>query len=366
MGSIIGAALCFQAAAGEPTGAPADRPLLPLANVELAPALKAAAEREHIVLFKTTGVSETASTGDSEVFWVGAVSGKRRSQWLVQFSRGVTTPAEQKANRTNDVTRYLSWGPVEVFKSEVAALDIWIAGPVDTSNGPDSKDKASAPVRVRKARLYVPRDFLRLGLDDSERAASLINRRMREVSKEDPQVNFGHIYSMAEPIKPENIAYAKPVAARLELTAELERAWAGGIVALQAFYKLTEKVPELKEIGEIVFKKPAVWKLGKLAFGAQFKTNYGGMDRGFVDSGKLGFLPVPMASFDVPFSYQFENDLIVSGAMLVTKPAPPLDVGAGILSIIAYHPTDKTRAVQLMAIASAKGVANAGGTSDLR
>ena len=271
LGSIIGMALCLQAKAGEPAPAPAGLLPHPLSNAELAPALREAAAREHITLFNTSGVSETPLAGDSEVFWIGATSGTRTSQWLVRFSRGVTTPEEQKAHRTKDIARYLSWGPVVVFKSEVDALDVWIAGPVETSKEP-LKDKAPVPAQVNKIRLYVPRDFLRLGLDEAERASSFITRRIREISREDPKFGFGHIYSLSKPIKPENIGYAKPVAARMGFTPELERAWAGGIVALQAFYELANQVPEMKEIAEIVFKKPAIWKLGKMAFGSHFKT----------------------------------------------------------------------------------------------
>lgn len=349
------------------TPAPAPTAVLrPLANVGLAPALLEAAEREHISLFKTSGVTENSSVGDSAVFWVGTVAGEERKQWLIQLRRGAITPEEQKAHRAKDITKYLSWGPVIVFKSEVDALDLWIAGPVETPKSADSKKQKEAEVRITKTRVYVPRDFLQLGLDDSERASSSITRRAKEIKQEDPGFKMGHIYAMHKPIRQENINYAKPVAARIGFTPEMERAWSGGFVALQSFYELASRVPALKDIADVAFKRPAVWKLSKLAFGAHFKTNFGGRDRGFVDSGKLGFLPVPMASFDVPFSFQFDKELIVSGAMLVTKPAPPLDVSAGILAILAFHPTDKTRAVELRAIASTRGADKPGGMSVTR
>ena len=365
LGCFVGIVLCCRSHADVPVAAPAPWSH-PLANAAFAPALKEAAEREHISLFHTDGVGENAVRGDSEVFWIGATSGMATRQWLIQFSRGATTPEEQKAHRAKDVTKYLSWGPVVVFKSEVNALDVWIAGPVDTSAAESGKNPALVPARVHRIRMYVPRDFLQLGLDDAERASSLITRRTREILQEDPKFSLGHIYCLDKPIKPENVRYAKPGAARIGFTPEMERAWAGGSVALNAFYELADDVPEMKEIAEIVFKRPAVWKLGKLAFGAHFKTMFGGMDRGFVDSGKMGFLPVPMASIDMPFSYLFENELIVSGAMLVTRPAPPLDVGAGILAIIAYHPTDKTRAVELRVISSARGAVKTEGISEGR
>ena len=71
--------------------------------------------------------------GDSEVFWIGATSAGTTKQWLIQLTRGAISAKEQKDHRGKETSRYLSWGPVITFKSEVEALDLWIAGPVDTS-----------------------------------------------------------------------------------------------------------------------------------------------------------------------------------------------------------------------------------------
>jgi hypothetical protein len=269
------------------------------------------------------------------------------------------TPEERRAHEEEVVTKYLSWGSVVTFKSEVAALDLWIAGPAETAAPPGAKSHAVALVKVRTIRVFVPGDYLRLGLDDSERAASFITRRTRQILKQDPTFNVGNIYALDKPIKPENIGYAKPVAERIGFTPEMERAWMGGLVALEEFYKLANQVPELKENADIVSVRPPLWKLAKLAWGAHFKTGFGGMDRGPLNSIPDGIIPVPFEVFDVPFAYAFDKDRIVSGAMLVTRPLPPLDVGAGIIAIIAVHPDDKTRAVELRAIASARGPARA-------
>jgi hypothetical protein len=114
----------------------------------------------------------------------------------------------------------------------------------------------------------------------------------------------------------------------------------------------------LEEIAEVVCKKPAFWKLPKLAWGTQFKTWFGGLNKAPIDPGAVGCLPVYLESFDAPFSFAFGDDSIVSGAMLVTKPMPPLDVSAGILGLIAVHPDDKTRVVELRAISSTRGSAS--------
>jgi hypothetical protein len=247
---------------------------------------------------------------------------------------------------------------VVVFKSDVEALDLWIAGPVDTTVPPSDNSQTRTPARVRNVRVFVPRDFLRLGLDDSERVASHLTKRAQQILKEDPKFNMGQIYSLDKPIKPKNVEYAKPVAERIGFTPEMEQAWMGGYVALEAFYDLANHVPELEEIAEVVCKKPAFWKLPKLAWGTQFKTWFGGLNKAPIDPGAVGCLPVYLESFDAPFSFAFGDDSIVSGAMLVTKPMPPLDVSAGILGLIAVHPDDKTRVVELRAISSTRGSAS--------
>ena len=327
----------------------------PLANAVLSPALKAAADRDHISLSSHEVQSIAPSPGDAVVFWIGATHDNKNEQWLLQLKRGTATPEEQKANRGNDVKRYLSWGPVITFHSEIDALDLWIAGPVNTGDNANHSASPAPLPTIRHSRVFVPRDYLRLGLDDSVRASQFMNRRIQAILKEEPTFGFGHIYSLEKPIKPENVAYAKPVAERIGFTPAMEQAWTGGYVALDAFYKLVNDLPDLRDIADIALRRPAPWKLVKLAFGTYFKTYFGGLDSQLIEPATMGLLPVALESFEAPFSFTFGDELIVSGAMAVTSSATPLDVSAGILGIVAIHPTDKTRMVQLVAISASRG-----------
>lgn len=344
-----------QAGAADPAS-PAPAPLVPpLAKAELSPALRAVAERDHVILAVSEVQSVPSATGDAVVIWVGTQRGQKTEQWLVQLKRGVATPAERKANRGADVKKYMSWGSVAVFHSEVDALDLWIAGPVNTDAG-SKENAADSPLpTVRRTRVFVPRDYLRLGLDDSVRASQYMNRRMKAILKEDPKFGIGHIYVLDKPVKPENIAYAKPVAARIGFSPAMEQAWTGGYVALQSFYDLADGVPELHDIASIALDRPAPWKLVKLAFGAKFKTFFGGPDARLIDPAKAGLIPVALEAFEAPFSFALGDEPIVSGVMAVTSPTTPLDVSAGILGLVAVHPKDKTRMVQLVAISATRG-----------
>ncbi|MEO6992968.1 MAG: hypothetical protein ABI273_05040 [Lacunisphaera sp.] len=346
--------LCSQVRSAE--SPKVEAPLIyPLAHAVLSPALRAVAERDHINLSAQETQSVAPAPGDTVVFWIGTARSQKTQQWLVELKRDIATPKEQQANQGKDVTRYLSWGPVETFHSEVDALSLWIAGPVNTNDDPASGTATRPLPEVRRARMFVPGDYMRLGLDDSVRANQYIDHRIQVLLKADPKFGFGHIYSLSKPIKPENMAWAKPVAERIGFSPAMERAWNGGYVALEAFYNLANDVPELKEIADVALDRPAPWKYVKLAFGSHFKTWLDGRGARLIDPAKAGLLPVALETFQVPFSFSLDRDPIVSGLMVVTSPGAPLDVSAGILALVAVHPQDRTRMVQMVAISATRG-----------
>jgi hypothetical protein len=325
---------------------------LSLAKATLAPTLRAAAERDGINLTAKDAGEGLGQEGDAVLAWIGATRGSRFQQWLIQLKRGTLTGAEARTHHPHDVNKYLSWGPVVTFKSEVEPLDLWIAGPVEI----DGKSATVATIpTIRRTRVFVPAAYLRLGLDQSERVDQQIIRRTKQIQKEDPSFSLGHIYALEKPIKPENIAWAKPVAERIGFTPDMERAWIGGYVALQAFYQLANDESVLREIAEIAVEKPPVWKLAKVALGGHFMTSFGGGDQGPIDPAAFGLLPVGLESFDVPYSFSLAKDLIVRGWMVVTAPTPPLDVTAGILALSAIHPKDPSRVVEIRLISSMRG-----------
>lgn len=345
---ILAIALPRVFAESEPRPAP---PPPPLADATLAPALKAAADRDHIVIYHIDPLGEVPADGDSTVAWVGATDGKGKRQWLIQFRRSAATAEEQKSAQNRDKKKYLSWGPIVTFKSDVQALELWIAGPVTITDPMPAGEIAP----VQRVRLLVPADYLRLGLDSSLRVDQHMRRRFEALKKEDPKFKMGGIYALDRPIKPENIASAKRVADKIEFTPEMERAWIGGYVALEAFYNLANDVPAIEAIANVAVEKPPVWKLAKLATGTHFMTNFGGPNTHSADPAKLGLVPVALEAFDAPFSFGFGHDPIVTGAMVVTSPIPPYDTTAGVLALVARHPKDPNRQVHVAIISSIRG-----------
>jgi len=331
-------------------------PQPPLAHAELAPGLKAAAESEGIRLFHLDNLDDRRppSVDDAVVAWIGSTEGGVTHQWLMQLRRSALTVAEEGSAQSPDVTKYLSWGPIITFKSKLEALEIWLAGPVDSS------PSTAGPVpsaKIHRMRVCVPGGFLRLGLDDAARVIMHIEQRERETQREHLALNFGQIYAMDSPIRAGNFASAKPVADQIGFSPEMARAWIGGTVALETFYDTIEHVRLLRKIASVAIERPPLWKLALLLVGSQFKTVLGNGQTHPIDPGAFGLMPVKQQCFSVPFEILFRTDPIVFGELAATAPSPPLDVSAGILGLLAVNPKDHRQMVQVVIISTQRGPA---------
>lgn len=235
------------------------------------------------------------------------------------------------------------------FESKAEALQVWVAGPVDVTTATTSADAAAvvAPAPAKRVRVTIPADYLRLGLDDSARAALVLMEHVQRAKAEGRGLATEHLYGRESPIPPEQMGPGEELVAQLGLTTEAGRAWCGGYVALRTFLKAIEGVPALREIADTAVAKPGGWKLAKAALTgkANLATNIGNARA--VDPTALGLMPVKSDVFLFDYSMAFGGTPVVEGALVVTAPAPPLDVSAGILGFIAAHPKDPRRAVHL-------------------
>lgn len=282
------------------------------------------------------------------VLWIGTSDETSTKQWLVQLRRGTPTAKDLRAGEAKGKTKYLSWGPVITFQSHAEPLDLWLAGPVEIT--PASLAAASAPAAVKRLRVRAPGDYLRLGLDNSARVDLRIRTTETAAERDHKPIEMGHIYALDKPVKPQNVARAKPVAEQLGFTPEAARAWIGGHIALQAFYDMINDIPELREIAAVATNRPSVWKLMKLATGTGFSGGLGGPSTRPVDPAPMGLMPVALEAFAVPFGMAFGNEPVIGGEMVVVSPIPPLDVTAGILGVIAVHPKYHRRMVHVAVI----------------
>jgi hypothetical protein len=324
----------------------------PLGDAKLDERLSAAAKRDGIAISGLAPLTADPGNGDAVVAWIGTSRNGKLQQWLVQLRRARPTDREIRAARGSQRTKYLSWGPVVTFKSDLEALDLWIAGPVDPRSPAHSP---VPPATTRRARVVVPGDYLRLGLDRAAMIDLHLTRQLKALQQEDPNFKIRRIFALEKPIPEATIAEAKPIAEALGFTPEIERAWAGASIALHSFLLATEEVPTLHDIAQIAVEKPGVLKLLKALRGTKFLTHLGGGRSRPVDPAHFGLLPVSTAAFELPFSMAFGGDAIVSGRLIVTGPQPPLDVSAGILGLIAVHPKDNGRMVHLALLSATRG-----------
>ena len=348
--------LLLELARGESTSAHSAvlPPSTPLRHAHLAPALLAAAERDHVDLLSVAWDEKRPPTvGDNIVLWVGATDGNTTRQWLVQLRRSSATAKEKKAVHGRDKTKYLSWGSAVTFKSSVEALELWLAGPVDMNRPTAASTNVAAP--AKRLRVRVPGDYLRLGLDKSARIDLHIRRMTAAAEREQHPLNLEQIYSSEKPIKPETAARSKAVADQLGFTPETERAWVGGHVTLQAFYDVANAIPELREIAAIAIEHPPIWKLAKVVTGTTFRAGLGGAETRAVDPATFGLMPVGLEAFAMPYSMAFGEDPILLGEMVVVAPLPPLDVSAGILGLIAINPKDHRKMVHVVVVSAKSG-----------
>jgi len=322
----------------------------PLGSAKLAPSLRALAEREKLPLTRTVDSTDSRPlAGDGIVAWIGYGDGARVEQWLLRLRRAI--PTKQESSRSGkEVKRYLSWGPVETYASNNEVLDLWLAGPVE-----EAADAAGAAdkVPVHTARVPVAADFLRLGLDTEV----LLQRKIAHAMEAHPKIRSWHMYSLGEPITQKAIDEAKPIVALLGLTPEEERLWPGSFVALEAFYHLGMDTPGLRDICEQVVAKPTLWKLMKLATGTHFTTRFGG--GGEINPAGTGLLQVSTPAFQCPVTFSFDKEEMVYLEMVVTSPRPPLDTSAGIIGMIAVHPKEHKRVVQMILIGTERGTPRA-------
>lgn len=322
-------------------------PLAPLSRAALAPSLRAAAVRDGILLtWKDPGPNKIGRAGDTLVLWAGTTDGRKTEQWLIALRRG---PAAASTDRKDRRVKYLSWGPVVTFESGLESIDLWVAGPADPAS------QSASPAPVQHARVRILADYLRLGLDQVAEFDRHMAENAAAAKREHRELPLGRLYALDQPIDPARIAEARPVAERIGFTPETSRAWVGGIVALQAFYDAVQSVPVLRQIGAIAIERPSLWKLAKLATGSKFGIGVGNLHSKPVDPRSYDLPPIVAPCFDLPFAMGLGKDPIVVGELIVSAPTPPLDVGAGILAVLAVNPHDHSRIVELVTLSAVRG-----------
>jgi hypothetical protein len=142
--------------------------------------------------------------------------------------------------------------------------------------------------------------------------------------------------------------------ASLGITSDDRRSFAGAAPALMQFMQIVQQIPDLKGILMEVLDKPSVIDFlrhgmdASIFFQIQGAGPSSGHDLFWKDP---AVRPFGVSVFSV--SVYEKPDLKV--ALYVTPPMPPLEVSAGILSVVAWSPSKKDKVVVVRILSSAPG-----------
>jgi hypothetical protein len=258
-------------------------------------------------------------------------------QWVVRMAlsgsaRGPGAPSPR------DVTRYTNVGDTFVYHSaDTAAMDLDILAPTEV------------PAAIHN-RASVSPDFLVL---DLLRAAEVV-RRLHEVAATIPGVPYG-FDSRLEPYSEAEVAAGRHRLAKFKLSVGERRSFTGSILALAEFFQVIQATPGLDRILLEVIEKPGIMDVVRHAGqpGLGFMAIYANK----VDTGDLfwrdGEPRVPTDLFAINV-IAFGRPVLTI-ALVVAAPVPPLGVTAGVLGAVAWGPDHPDRVIAVRLLAARPG-----------
>lgn len=255
-------------------------------------------------------------------------------QWVVRMALS-QSPRGTGAPGARDVTRYTSVGDTFVYHSaDTAAMDLDILAP------------SEVPEAIHNQASISP-DFLVL---DLLRAAEVV-RRIHEVAATIPGVPYG-FESRLEPFSEDEAAGNRRRLAPFKLSVDERRSFTGSILALTEFFQVIQATPGLDRILLEVIEKPGVMDI--VRHGGQPGLGFKAIYANKVDTGDLFWRGgEPRAPTDL-----FAINAILFGrpvltiALVVAAPAPPLDVTAGVLGAVAWAPDHPEKAITVRLLAA--------------
>jgi hypothetical protein len=258
-------------------------------------------------------------------------------QWIVrmalsQSARGAGAPGSR------DVTRYTSVGDSFVYHSaDTASMDLDILAPSDV------------PAAIHNQASVSP-DFLVL---DLLRAAEVV-RRVHEVAATIPGVPYG-FEARQEPFSEAEADANRLRLAPFGLSVDERRSFTGSILALTEFFQVIEATPGLDRILLEVIEKPGFMDV--VRHGGQPGMGFKGVYAHKFDTGDLFWKG---GEARTPTDLWAMNAIlfgrpVLTIALVVAAPAPPLDVTAGILGAVAWGPDHPDKAITVRLLAARPG-----------
>ncbi|MGD1030514.1 MAG: hypothetical protein ABSA05_05175 [Opitutaceae bacterium] len=319
-------------------------PLLDLLRaLKPAPNTQAIAAREGFALrdLQTGTAGAKPKPGDQVTALValGSLDGKLRpSQWIIRLKRVERPPAETRKVHAKDEIIYTNTGDRFAFHTDISSMDLETLGPIPNNA------KSDLQIESKRRTIYVKADFLSLDLTRAAKAIAMVSNTPEK----------GSITTGSVPYPAAEIEVGRKFLAMTKLTPDDVRSFVESEPALFQFLDIARSTPELQGILLQVLDKPSIIDVFRNGSRDNLLINFigGGKAEGrniFWNDGKTGDFCILL------FNIVIFGKPALSVALWVVPPAPPLQVSAGVVGLIAFSPTKPNKVVGVRALSSAPG-----------
>jgi hypothetical protein len=287
--------------------------------------------------------SQRPRKGDQVTLLFTLVRGEAREQWVATLTGDELTPAEAALKPQSQATIYTFTGQKLQFERTRTALNVYLAGPFSVSgtNGPSRE-----PLEVHH-RTLVTAEYLVHGLEPFAHSAMDVGRRMHArgwTDRDGYAAGFG-------PFSEGALQVGRRFAEKFQLTAEEERLENEAYLAMVSFFDTARGIPEFNNLAKTAIDFPSLWSLTK-NFGLSSTMLFRWVDVRPIEPEGIS---IKQPTYRFPLTVLLNQTVATRASLVVTASHPPLHISAGILAIIAEHPTDRTRRFVMQVIAARRG-----------
>lgn len=283
--------------------------------------------------------------GDSITTVVTLAENDSLTQWIVQLRAVELTDKEKQTPQPVQWRLYTTTGREFDFDGKLAALEIRMIGPLKSGSSTD--EKAVRTAKDKKVRIQVNSEYLRLGFDQACRAwlrVQMINAHDGSLQKQN--AGWG---CNSRKFTAEELIKGKRDGELLDLAESEERAMAGTLPALMAFFGIALQTSELREVLREVADIPW-WQLVK--HGGQPQINMTFLPQFGQGWPQVWRLPAGEGAWYFPVIFNLFDKPVLSCRLAVTVPKPPLLTSAGIIGAAAQRPDGKGPHLMIQVVAT--------------
>lgn len=310
-------------------------------------ATRLAADRAGLPLdvFTTPGDRSELIAGDSITTVVTLTETNSLTQWIVQLRAVELTDKEKQTPPLGQWRLYTTTGREFDFAGKLAALEIRMIGPLKSGSSTD--EKAMRAAKDQKVRIQVNSEYLRLGFDQACRTWLRVQKAKAHdvlLQKQNPGWACNSRKFTAE-----ELVKGKRDGELLGFAENEERAMAGTLPALMAFFGIALQTSELRDVLREVADIPW-WQLVK--HGGQPQINMTFLPQFAQGEPQAWHLPSEEGIWFLPVIFNLFDKPVLACRLAVTVPKPPLLTSAGIVGVAAQRPDGKGPHLMIQVVAT--------------